>query len=282
MASNNNNSFCRGYLAFHLKILNFFQTFLGVSIVLYSVWMLNRWNQHTHDIKPTPPPLAPSPQSSSSSSLFSVNSENVDIIRAQFIDNNLNLDFGAGIVSGFDGDVSIGFKKILMPWFIYTTMGIGILLCSVTFIGLIAAESVNGCCLCFYSLLNMVLILLEAIMVAFFVLDKRWDKDLPRDSTGELDSLRSFIEDNTDVCKWLGVAVVITQALSLLLSLVLRAMVSTRDPDDYESDDDYVAIRGRTFEPLLSRQRSHNSGSTSTDTKVTHPDIWSNRIREKV
>ncbi|KAI3990791.1 hypothetical protein MKX01_011699 [Papaver californicum] len=281
MASDNN--FCRGYLAFHLKILNFLQTFLGVAIVIYSVWMLNRWNQHTHDIKPTPPPLAPSPQSSSSSSsLLLVNSENVDIIRAQFIDNNLNLDYGAGIVSGFDGDVSTGFKKVPIPWFIYTTMGIGILVCSVTFIGLIAAESVNGCCLCFYSLLNMVLILLEAIMVAFLVLDKRWAKDLPRDSTGELDSLRSFIDDNIDVCKWLGIAVVIIQALSLLVSLVLRAMVSTRDPDDYESDDDYVAVRGRTFEPLLSQQRSHNSGSTSTDTKGTHSDIWRNRIREKV
>ncbi|MCL7028419.1 hypothetical protein MKW94_012772 [Papaver nudicaule] len=272
MASSNN--FCRGYLAFHLKILNFFQTFLGVSIVIYSVWMLNRWNQHS---PPTPPPLAPSPQSS----LLLVNSENVDIIRAQ-IHNNLNSDFAAGIVSGFDGDLSIGFNKIPTPWFIYTTMGIGILLCSITFIGLVAAESVNGCCLCFYSLLNMVLILLEAIMVAFLVLDKRWDKDLPRDSTGELDSLRSFIEDNADVCKWVGVAVVIIQALTLLLSLVLRAMVSTRDPDDYESDDDYVAVRGRTFEPLLSQQRSHNSGSTLTDTKGTHSDIWSNRIREKV
>ncbi|KAI3868253.1 hypothetical protein MKX03_000164 [Papaver bracteatum] len=275
----NYNKFCRGYLAFHLKILNFFQAFLGVSIVIYSVWMLNQWNQHTHDIKPTPPPLAPSPQSSS---LFLVTSENVDIIRAQFIDNNLNFDFEAGIVSGFDGDVSIGFKKIPIPWFIYTTMGIGILFCSVTVIGLIAAESVNSCCLCFYSLLNAVLILLEAIMVAFLVLDKQWDKDLPRDSTGELDSLRSFIEDNTDVCKCLGVAVVVIQALSLLLSLVLRAMVSTRAPDDYESDDDYVAVRGRTFEPLVSQQRSHNSGSTSTDTKGTHSDIWSNRIREKV
>lgn len=36
-------------------------------------------------------------------------------------------------------------------------------------------------------------------------------QDLPYDPTGELDSLRSFIEENIDVCKWVGLAVVIIQ-----------------------------------------------------------------------
>ena len=35
--------------------------------------------------------------------------------------------------------------------FIYSFMGVGILLCSITFIGCIAAEAINGCCLCFVS-----------------------------------------------------------------------------------------------------------------------------------
>ncbi|OVA02236.1 Tetraspanin/Peripherin [Macleaya cordata] len=267
------NNCCRSFLAFHLKLLNFLQTFIGVSIIIYSAWMLNRWNQQTHNH----PPSAPSPKSSG---LLLLNSQNADVIRAQF-HHNLPLNLAAGIVSGLDDDIQFGLNKLPAPWFIYTIMGVGILLCSVTCIGHIAAEAINGCCLCFYSLLNTILLVLEASMVAFLVLDKRWEKDLPSDSTGELESLRSFIEDNIDVCKWVGVAVVIIQALSLLLSLLLRALVSTRREDDYESDDDYAVIRGRTWEPLLNPQVSRNSGSTSTDSKGTHSDIWSNRIREK-
>lgn len=33
-------------------------------------------------------------------------------------------------------------------------------------------------------------------------------QDLPFDPTGELESLRSFIEDNIDICKWVGIAVI--------------------------------------------------------------------------
>jgi hypothetical protein len=36
-------------------------------------------------------------------------------------------------------------------------------------------------------------------------------QDLPLDPTGELESLRSFIEENIDICKWVGIAVVVIQ-----------------------------------------------------------------------
>lgn len=73
------------------------------------------------------------------------------------------------------------------------------------------------------------------------------------------------------------------QALSLLLAIILRAMVSTvssrRVDDDLE--DDYNG-RGRTWEPLLNPQSSQGSGSTRGDERGYHSDIWSSRIRDKV
>lgn len=36
-------------------------------------------------------------------------------------------------------------------------------------------------------------------------------QDLPFDPTGELDGLRQFIEDNVDLCKWIGIIVISTQ-----------------------------------------------------------------------
>uniref|UniRef100_A0A6M2E7X7 Tetraspanin family protein n=1 Tax=Populus davidiana TaxID=266767 RepID=A0A6M2E7X7_9ROSI len=151
-------------------------------------------------------------------------------------------------------------------------MGVGVILCCVTFIGCIAAESINGCCLCFYTILKIVFIVLEAALVAFIAIDRRWEKDLPFDPTGELQSLRIFVEENVDICKWVGITVLIIQALALLLAMILRAMVSTQRNEFGE--DDFENVRGRTREPLLNQ-------SGQTFSPGTHSDIWTSRMREK-
>ncbi|KAI4349305.1 hypothetical protein L6164_009910 [Bauhinia variegata] len=257
---------CHISLAFVLKFLNFLQAFVGVSIILYSVWMFNQWNHHV--------PVPPHHPATSLSIPF--NSDPA-WISAQIRPLNLAIDTVSGFDNGVDFDTSS--LKLPAPWFIYSFMGVGILLCCITFLGCIAAEVINGCCLCFYTILITVLILLEASLVAFIAMDHHWEKDLPFDPTGELDSLRSFIEDNLDICKWVGIAVFVIQALSLLLALILRAAVSTRRTDfDYEDGYD---IRGRSREPLLNSCSSQPSGSTKGDNRGTISDIWSSRIREK-
>ncbi|PON55527.1 Tetraspanin [Trema orientale] len=251
---------CHISLAFVLKFLNFLQAFVGVSIILYSLWMLDQWYNH---IPISPPPVAPAPEVAGLS----------DPIGPW----NLAVD----LVSGLDGSFWLHLQslKLPAPWFIYSFMGVGIILCCITFIGCIAAEAINGCCLCFYTFLKTVLILVEVALVAFIAIDSRWEKDLPFDPTGELQSLRSFIEENIDICKWIGITVVTIQALSLLLAIVLRAMVSTRKADD-DGEDDYD-IRGRTRESLLNSQSGQASGSTKGDGRGTHSDIWSSRMRDK-
>lgn len=70
------------------------------------------------------------------------------------------------------------------------------------------------------------------------------------------------------------------QTLSLLLSIILRAMLSTRRPH-FDSEEGYDG-RSRTWEPLLNPQSTQPSVSTKGDGRGTHSDIWSSRIREKV
>ncbi|KAE8676856.1 Tetraspanin-18 [Hibiscus syriacus] len=263
---------CHVSLAFFLKLLNSLQAFVGVSIVLYSIWMLDQWKHH---VPISPPPLAPPPESSVSI-LFKSGPE----IGAQA--DRVFDGLAVGLVSGLDNDVGLNLSSVELPapWFIYSFMGIGILLCSITLIGCIAAESVNGCCLCFYTLLKIVLILIEAALVAFIAIDHRWEKDLPFDPTGELDSFRSFVEENIDICKWVGLGVVIIQALALLVAMILRSMVSARRRD-IEEEDDYESVKGRTWEPLLNPQSSHSSTSAKGDGRGTQSNMWGSRIREK-
>ncbi|XP_031503369.1 tetraspanin-20 isoform X2 [Nymphaea colorata] len=188
---------CRSFLAFILKFLNFVQTFVGIAIILYSVWMLNHWN-HNHNV---PPPSAPSPENDP-----------------------------AGMLALYSSEVQ-----------------------------------------------KDVVILLEAALVGFMLLDKHWEEDLPYDPTGEFQQLRSFIEDNIDMCKGVGLFVVAIQALSLLLALILRAMV-TRRRGHYESDDDDYLVRADYRQPLLGTQVT---ASTSMDSKSNRSDAWSTRMREK-
>ncbi|CAJ2651873.1 tetraspanin-20-like [Trifolium pratense] len=232
---------CHFSLAFVLKFLNFLQAFVGASILLYSIWMLNHWDHYI----PQPPPLPhfyiSLPRSFS-----------------PLLTSNINLP---------------------APWFIYGFMCVGILVCCIAFFGCIAAEIINGCCLCFYTLLITVLVLLEAALVVFIAIDRQWQEDLPVDPTGQIESLRSFIEDNQDICRWVGIVVLMVQALSLLVALILRATVSTRR-QDFDDEEEYDA-RSRCREPLLNPQSGQTAGSSKGDIRGNHSDVWSSRMREK-
>ncbi|CAA6662556.1 unnamed protein product [Spirodela intermedia] len=215
---------CRSCLGALLKFLNFLQAFIGVSIIVYSVWMLTKWSGHD-----------------------------------------------SALLGGTLGDSN----SLPEPWFIYLFMAIGVSVCAITSTGHIAAESINGCCLCFYAVLISALILFEASVVAILMLNTHWEEDLPRDRTGELDRLKKFIEVNIDVCRWVGVTVIIIQALSLFLALILRSLAPTTRRSD--SDDDLPTVRAPLLYPHYG---SAAPGAASPDGKV-NSDIWSTRVREK-
>lgn len=240
--------------------------------------MLNQWEKHL-PIPPSPPspspaPVSPPPASSPDSfdSVFSI------LNSARVSDRAIGLNFGAGMISGVYEGIQLESNPLPAPWFIYAFMGLGVVLCCISCIGHIAAEAIHGCCLCFYTILKVVLILIEVALVAFIALDHRWEKDLPADPTGGIDTIREFIEDNIDICKWVGIAIIVIQVICILLAVVLGLMVSAQKRDE---DLEEGSGRGRAWEPLLNPQSNQASGSTSGDGKAFHSDIWSSRMREK-
>ncbi|CAN6460529.1 unnamed protein product [Victoria cruziana] len=173
---------------------------------------------------------------------------------------------------------SSSFEKLPPPWFIYSSMSTGITLCLINFIGCIAAETINGCCLFFYSLLATILILVEAAFVVYIILKRHWEKALPYDPTGEFDNLRFFIQENIEVCEMVGVVVIVIQVLSVLSAIILRAMITRTEDYDSESEDDYHRVNHR--QPLMIPQEQ-SSASTSEDSKNNRAESWSLRMREK-
>ncbi|KAL6564536.1 hypothetical protein OROMI_015986 [Orobanche minor] len=259
---------CHTFLAFILKFLNFLQASVGVAIIVYSAYMLSQWQHHNHQFNPTDTSGAPRP---------------ADVV------STLNLV--SGVVFYRDSALRFDLHSLPAPWFIYAFMGIGILVCCITLVGNIGAEAINVL-ISDSELDKIIKSLSEGVwkqkidvddvesrnlkvgLVAFIALDHHWEKDIPFDPTGELDHLRTFIQDNVDVFMWVGIAIVIIQVLSLLFAIILRSLVSSqREDDDIEGDYDF---RSCVREPMLAPYSSQTSVSARGDS-----DIWSSRIREK-
>ncbi|KAM0866588.1 hypothetical protein ACQ4PT_042539 [Festuca glaucescens] len=185
--------------------------------------------------------------------------------------------YGAWILSRWARHHELHIDRLLPDlWFACAVMAAGLLYCAILLAGYVAAEISSGCCLCFYTVLAMAMLLLEASLAGHLLLNEHWMQDLPYDRTGELNNLVSFVQNNLDLCKWTALATLATQALSLLLAMVLRAMVSTSS-EDYDSDEDFVVIR----RPLLVAQGAPSYLPTTTDPRGVHPQLWSSSMRQK-
>ncbi|KAK6937685.1 hypothetical protein RJ641_031193 [Dillenia turbinata] len=327
---------CHSFLVSILKPLVFFQTFFGISIILYSAYALNHWNSSLPPpvfpppslpppvfLPPSlPPPVVPPPSLPPDSSVPLLFTSSGSFEFPDRVDTPLNF-VARDVVYSVTNEIASGFdyeNRIPAPWyfdywlfiqeipsvesvqlgfgigifvqkflslggtvefsfvfrfilFIYTLMGVGTVLCCVTCIGHIAAEA-------YYGILTAIIIFFEAVFGAFVLFDQNWEKNLPFDPTGELIKLKSFIENNWDLCKWFGIAIVAVQASSLITALVLRAMVSTPKPD-YDGDEEHGYIGNRSRELLLPMRSNCSSGSTKWDNDVARSEFWSSRMREK-
>ncbi|RVW53697.1 Tetraspanin-20 [Vitis vinifera] len=99
-------------------------------------------------------------------------------------------------------------------------------------------------------MLTVLLILLEAGLIAFVAFDHHWEKDLPFDPTGELENFRSFIEGNIDICKWVGITVVSIQgcfvkSLNATFLVLLPRKGGAKDSKDFKPISLNAFVEGR-------------------------------------
>ncbi|MBA0796593.1 hypothetical protein Gohar_007353, partial [Gossypium harknessii] len=154
---------------------------------------------------------------------------------------------------------------------------------------------------CLYSVLVILLILVELGCAAFIFFDKNWKDELPTDKTGDFDMIYDFLEENWTIIKWAALGIVILeaalvwvvnttdldesnlnlQALIFLLALLVRA---ANRPADYDSDDEFIAPRPQIRQPLINRPPAPAAGVPvvpSLEQRPSRNDAWSTRMREK-
>lgn len=133
-----------------------------------------------------------------------------------------------------------------------------------------------------FSILVILLILVELGVAAFIFFDKSWMEEIPTDKTGNFDEIYEFLEDHWKIVKWVALGAVILEAVIFLLALIVRA---ANRPADYDSDDEYIGgPRQQTRQPLINRQPVPATGASAANTLDQRPsrnDAWSTRMREK-
>ncbi|WCJ20683.1 tobamovirus multiplication 2A [Euphorbia peplus] len=242
---------CRGCLGCILKLLNLLLTLVGLAMVGYGIYLFVLYKQTADD--PALPPV----------------SDVTDFVK-----------LGRPMLMSLSLSDSI-FDKLPKAWFIYLFIGVGAVLFVVSCFGCIGSVTGNGCCLSCYSVLVVLLILVELGCAAFIFFDKSWQDELPTDKTGNFDAIYDFLKENWTIVKWVALGVVILEALLFVLAIMVRA---ANRPADYDSDDELIAPRQQIRQPLINRPPVPATGvpvTATLDQRPSRNDAWSTRMREK-
>nr|KAJ0215634.1 hypothetical protein LSAT_V11C300118090 [Lactuca sativa] len=120
--------------------------------------------------------------------------------------------------------------------FIYAIFGFGAILCAITLWGHIAAEMSNIWCLYCYLIFIFLILILEGAITMDVILNPNWEKDFPKDPSGNLIELKDFIKENIHFCKWVGLSILSVEGFCMFLATILIALGPHQK--DYESDNE--------------------------------------------
>ncbi|KAJ6933079.1 tobamovirus multiplication protein 2A [Populus alba x Populus x berolinensis] len=243
---------CKGCLECLLKLLNFLLTIVGLAMIGYGIYLFVEYTRADDSV-----------------ALVSTLSDDQGLTR-----------LGRPMLMAVSLSENI-LDKLPKAWFIYLFVAVGLILFIISCFGCIGAATRNGCCLTCYSVLIVLLILVELGCAAFIFFDKSWKEEIPPDKTGDFDMLYDFLKEKWNIVKWVALGIVILEALIFLLALLVRA---ANRPLEYDSDDELIAPRQQNRQPLLNRPPAPATGVPVAGTLDQRPgrnDAWSTRMREK-
>lgn len=234
---------CRGFFECLLKFINILLTLLGLTMVGYGIYLFVEYKNAASDIPPSDP-------------------EFIQLGRPMM----MAVSLGAN-----------AFDNLPKAWFIYLLIGVGAVLVLISCCGCIATATRIGCCLACYSVLIILLILVELGCAAFIFFKDDWEDVIPTDKTGNFEILYDFLEDNWDIIKWVALAIVVLQAFVFLLALAARA---SNKPAEHDSDEEYIAQGQQIRQPLVTPATGVPVAG-ALDSRPSRNDAWSQRMRDK-
>ncbi|GLJ30375.1 hypothetical protein SUGI_0600990 [Cryptomeria japonica] len=126
---------------------------------------------------------------------------------------------------------------VTRPWFIYTLLSMGMLLCFIALLGHFAVETANGFSLSIYMFFVTSLLILQGGACFYIFVNKKWEDYVPEDPTGRFDQLKKFVKDNILICKGIGVITIAVQGLTIILAFILQSLGPEPNKDSQNNDE---------------------------------------------
>ncbi|KAH9774645.1 hypothetical protein KPL71_013709 [Citrus sinensis] len=130
--------------------------------------------------------------------------------------------------------------KLPSAWYIYLILAMGALLFLISCLGYVGIVARSPCCLCFYSLLLVVLVLAQLLTSALVLLGHNSNKDFPSDRTGNLHSTYQFLDRNWRFVRWIALATLTLEVIALLLALYLRYVSQQASCHSHRRDEETI------------------------------------------
>ncbi|KAK1375313.1 putative Tetraspanin family protein [Heracleum sosnowskyi] len=146
--------------------------------------------------------------------------------------------YGLWLIKVWQSDIQGSFldHQTSFPWFIHAFIGLGISSCAIACLGHFAAHTAYSNLLSYYISVMSLLLLLEIAMMTNEIFNFWWLKDLTNDPAGRFDNFIGFVESNLDVCRWVGVLIILAQGVSILLATAMKIL--NRDLEIYSNFED--------------------------------------------
>ncbi|KAH7685712.1 hypothetical protein IHE45_04G058400 [Dioscorea alata] len=122
--------------------------------------------------------------------------------------------------------VQVGFPSLAIPkpWFIYTFLGVGILVCFGALLGYMVSNCMSRTSLSCYTLFHGLVLVIQvaAIVVILFRID--WQAVISKYIDEESSEIKNILMFHLYLCHLIGVGILISEAIVLILAIVLRAL----------------------------------------------------------
>ncbi|XP_077219564.1 tetraspanin-19-like [Tasmannia lanceolata] len=113
------------------------------------------------------------------------------------------------------------------PWFVYTCLVVGIVMCLSMLFGHTVANGANGInvnALSMYILAICFILLLQVGLVVVILFKMNWEATISEYSDGKHNRFKNFLILHLLICRLIGISALFAQANTLMLAIAVRAM----------------------------------------------------------
>lgn len=115
-------------------------------------------------------------------------------------------------------------SQVPQPWFIYTCLGVGIVVCLSTLCGHMVANCISSSILCIYIIFIASLLLFQVAAIVLMIFKINWELEIVAYIDQSHKEFLSFVKFHVALCRLISIFILVAQVCAVAIALVLWAI----------------------------------------------------------